>query len=152
MARNTVSGRGKTVATGPTPARRDNGEPSEGPFKGFAEEPNASGPRVGASAVAGSSTGYLATTRLKKAGGSLVMTVPAAARDLLRLTEGQEMMVSVEGAKVIVEPMPAPTPAVHVRRPKYTLEELLADADPQAPLSEEERAWHDTPPAGRETW
>jgi antitoxin ChpS len=95
--------------------------------------------------------GFLAKAKLKKAGGSLVMTVPAAARNLLHLTEGQEMAISVEGSKVIMEPMPT-TMAMRVQRPKYTLDELVAGYDADAPLSEEERAWMDAPPVGREIW
>ena len=95
-------------------------------------------------------TGYLAKTKLKKAGGSLVATMPAAARNLLHLSEGQEMAVTVVGSKVIMEAMPAAAPA-RVRRPKYTLDELLADAKPAA-MSDEEEAWHDAPPVGREIW
>ena len=102
-----------------------------------------SGPMPGA--------GFLAKTRLKKAGGSLVVTMPAAARNLLHLTEGQEMAVSVEGSKVVMEPMPTAKP-LRVRRPKYTLEELVAGMNPDAPLSDEERAWMDAPPVGREIW
>lgn len=79
------------------------------------------------------------------------MTVPAAARNLLHLTEGQEMAVSVEGSKVVFEPMHSHKP-MRVRRPRYTLEELLANANPDAPLSDEEQAWQGTPPVGREIW
>jgi antitoxin ChpS len=98
-----------------------------------------------------SGTGFLAKTRLKKSGGSLVMTVPAPARNLLHLTEGQEMAVSVEGSKVIMEPVPVGRP-VRARRPKYTLDELVAGMNPDVPLTDEERAWMDEPPAGREIW
>jgi len=95
--------------------------------------------------------GYLSRTRLKKAGGSLVMTVPASARNLLNLVEGQEMVVSVEGTKVIAEPVSL-EPPVRVRRPKYTLDDLVAGMDPDTPLTDEEKAWMDAPPAGREVW
>lgn len=44
------------------------------------------------------------TTTIKKAGGSLLMTVPAPARDALHLAEGQEMTVLVEGDRLIYEP------------------------------------------------
>lgn len=93
----------------------------------------------------------LAHTRLKKAGGSLVMTVPAVARSLLQLTEGQEMAVSVEGNRVVLEAVASDRP-MRVRRPKYTLDQLIEGADPAAQLSDEERAWHDAAPMGRETW
>lgn len=105
--------------------------------------PASGGPMPGA--------GFLAKTKLKKAGGSLVMTVPAAARNLLRLTDGQEMAISVEGSRVIVEPMPTARP-MRARRPKYTLDELLAGTISDTTMSDEERAWHDAPPVGREIW
>lgn len=35
-------------------------------------------------------------------------------------------------------------------RTRHTLEELLAQCDPSAPRSEDERAWLDAPPVGRE--
>jgi hypothetical protein len=41
---------------------------------------------------------------------------------------------------------------MRVRRPKYTLGELVADANPDAGLSDEERAWQDQTPMGREGW
>lgn len=95
-------------------------------------------------------SGELARTRLKKAGGSLVVTMPAAARNLLQLQEGQELSISVEGSRVVMEPV-EPSRAPSVRRPKYSLEELVAQTEP-AKLNEDERSWHDAPAAGRETW
>ena len=79
------------------------------------------------------------------------MTVPASARNLLQLVEGQEMSVSVEGTRVVIEPVTAATPT-RVRGPKYALDELVAGMDPDAPLTAEERAWMDEPPVGREIW
>ncbi|MGO4439769.1 AbrB/MazE/SpoVT family DNA-binding domain-containing protein [Rhizobium sp. RAF56] len=96
--------------------------------------------------------GFLATAKLKKAGGSLVMTVPAAARNMLGLTEGQEMAVSVKGTQVIVEPIVPSAKAMRVRQPKYTLDELIAGYDADVPLSDEERRWMDASPTGREVW
>jgi antitoxin ChpS len=95
--------------------------------------------------------GFLATTRLKKAGGSLVMTMPAPARKLLNLTEGQEMAVSVEGTKVIVEAA-STRRVVGARQPKYTLDQLVAGMTPDDARTDEERSWMDAPPAGREIW
>jgi antitoxin ChpS len=80
---------------------------------------------------------------LKKAGGSLTMTVPAAARDALHLAVGMEMSVSVEGQRLVLEPM---KPA----RPKYTIDELIAKCDLSAPYPDEAREWIDAPPVGRE--
>ena len=90
-------------------------------------------------------------TTLKAAGGSLIMTVPANVRKALSLVAGTQMSISVEGAGMVVEVVESNAP-IKVRRPKYTLEELLADCNPDAPMSEEERAWHDAPPVGREIW
>lgn len=94
------------------------------------------------SPVAKGDAGYLGKTKLKKAGGSLVMTVPASARKLLNLEEGQEMAVKVEGDRLVVEA------AVH--RPRYTLDELMAQCDLDAPMSEQEQAWLSDPAVGRE--
>jgi antitoxin ChpS len=89
----------------------------------------------------------LTRTVLKKSGGSLIMTVPAAARKALHLVEGQEMTVAVEGERLVLA---AARPAR--RRPKYTLKQLLAECNPDAPLTEEEKAWLNMPPVGRELW
>ncbi len=35
-------------------------------------------------------------------------------------------------------------------KPSYTLSELIQQCETQAPLSDEDRAWMDTPPVGRE--
>ena len=96
--------------------------------------------------------GFLATSKLKKSGGSLVLTVPAAARNLLGLTEGQEMAISVAGSKVIAEPVATPHKQTKVRRPKYTLDELVQGYNSGAPLSNEERTWMDAEPVGNEVW
>ncbi|MDB5528827.1 MAG: AbrB/MazE/SpoVT family DNA-binding protein [Devosia sp.] len=82
-------------------------------------------------------------TRLKKAGGSLIMTVPARARDALQLTAGQEVTITVVDDTLVLQ---AATPV----RPKYKLDELLAECDFSLPYSEEERAWIDAGPVGRE--
>lgn len=95
---------------------------------------------------------YSTTSKLKRAGGSLVLTVPAAARDMLGLTEGQEMVVSVKGRQVIAEPVSAAAKSVKVRQPKYTLDELLEGYESDVPLSAEEKAWAYAPPVGNEVW
>ena len=42
--------------------------------------------------------------------------------------------------------------APRFRKPKYTLDELVAGMNPDAPLTEEERAWMDAQAGGREVW
>lgn len=51
------------------------------------------------------------------------------------------MGLVVDGGRLIVEPRP---------RPRYTLDGLLAQCDPSAELTQEEREWLDTEPVGRE--
>ncbi len=81
-------------------------------------------------------------TTLKKAGGSLVMTVPASVRDALELSEGQRLSVVVDNGRMVLEPTKP--------RKTYSLDELIAQCDFEQPYSEEERAWLDAPPVGRE--
>ncbi len=81
-------------------------------------------------------------TTLKKAGGSLVMTVPASVRDAMELSEGQRLSVVVDNGKIVLEPA---TP-----RRRFTLDELLEQCDLDRPYSEDERTWLDAPPVGRE--
>ena len=96
----------------------------------------------------------LGKTTLKRAGGSLIATVPAAARNLHGLTEGQSLAVSVEGNRVVMEliPQPAAAKASRVRRPRYTLEDLLEGVQSPTPRTDDESAWSDAEPAGRELW
>jgi len=82
-------------------------------------------------------------TTLKKAGGSVVMTVPASVRHELNLAAGDAVNVTAEKGRVIVEP---------VRRLKPTLEDILLKCNPDAPLSAEEQAWRDDKPVGGEIW
>ena len=89
----------------------------------------------------------LVTTTVKKSGGSLIVTVPAKARDALRLSEGQEMTVAVEDGRLVYE---AKAPAR--QRPRYALTDLLAQCNPKAPRSEEEKSWINREPVGRELW
>jgi antitoxin ChpS len=81
------------------------------------------------------------TTKLRKVGGSVMLAVPPALLDMLHLKSGAEVALSLEHDRLVVAPKP---------RPRYTLEELLAQSDYRQPLTEEERAWIDAPAAGDE--
>jgi antitoxin ChpS len=70
-----------------------------------------------------------------------MLAVPPALLDLLRLRAGARVGVAVRGGRLVVEPQ---------QRPRYTLDELLAQCNPKAGLSEEEREWLHDGPAGRE--
>lgn len=80
------------------------------------------------------------TTNLRKVGGSVMLAVPPAILDLLHLQAGATVAVAVEDGRLIVEP----------KGPRYTLDELLAQCDPSAELSEEDNVWLNTKPTGSE--
>ena len=81
------------------------------------------------------------TTNLRKVGGSIMLAVPPALLNLLRLKAGATVAVNVENGRLIVEPQ---------QRPRYTLEDLLAASDYSQPQPPEEREWVDAPAVGRE--
>jgi len=81
------------------------------------------------------------TTNLRKVGGSVMLAVPPALLDILQLQPGAKVGIAVESGRLIVQPR---------TRPRYTLDELLAQCDPKAQRSKREREWLDSKPAGRE--
>lgn len=81
------------------------------------------------------------TTNLRKVGGSIMLAVPPVILDLLHLGAGATVGLTVDQGRLIVEPTP---------RPHYSLEELLAQCDESAEISEEDRDWLDSQPVGSE--
>ncbi len=81
------------------------------------------------------------TTNLRKVGGSVMLAVPPALLNVLRLGPGAQVGVAVESGRLVVEPQ---------RRPRYTLDELLARCNPKKARTKEEREWLDNKPAGAE--
>jgi antitoxin ChpS len=81
------------------------------------------------------------TTNLRKVGGSVMLAVPPALLDILRLQAGAKVGIAVESGRLVVEPQ---------SRHRYTLDELLAQCDPKAPRTEEEQEWLDSKPVGGE--
>lgn len=80
-------------------------------------------------------------TNLRKVGGSIMLTVPPPLLDLLGLAAGETVGLIVDGGRLIIEPQ---------SKPRYSLEQLLAECDPDAPLTEEDQAWLDIRPTGLE--
>jgi len=80
-------------------------------------------------------------THLRKIGGSVMLAVPPALLDVLQLTVGAKVGLTVDNDRLIVEP------AV---RPRYTMAELLAASDYSRPQPAEEREWVDAPAVGGE--
>jgi antitoxin ChpS len=80
-------------------------------------------------------------TNLRKVGGSVMLAVPPALLEVLRLQPGAKVGIAVLSGRLVVEPHP---------KPRYTLDELLSQCDPKARRRKEEREWLDEKPAGRE--
>uniref|UniRef100_A0A8J4H9F4 Antitoxin n=1 Tax=Acidicaldus sp. TaxID=1872105 RepID=A0A8J4H9F4_9PROT len=81
------------------------------------------------------------TTHLRKVGGSIMLAMPPALLDVLQLRVGAKVGLAVDNGRLVVEPS---------ARPRYTLDELLAQCDPSAALTAEDREWLDAKPIGGE--
>jgi antitoxin ChpS len=75
---------------------------------------------------------------LRKAGGSLVMTVPKAFVDQNGLGEGSQVELHLQGKRMTVE---APT------RPRYKLADLMAEMPERLP---QVKGWEEMPAVGLE--
>ena len=80
-------------------------------------------------------------TNLRKVGGSVMLAVPPALLDILRLRPGAQVGIAIESGRLVVEPQ---------QRPRYTLEELLAQCDPKKARTRQDREWLNNKPAGAE--
>ena len=81
------------------------------------------------------------STNLRKVGGSVMLAVPPALLDILRLQPGAKVGIAIESGRLVVEPQ---------RRRRYSLKELLAQCNPSARRSKTEREWLDSKPVGGE--
>lgn len=81
------------------------------------------------------------TTNLRKVGGSVMLAVPPALLDVLHLTAGAKVGLAVDNGRLVVEPQ---------ARPRYTLDELLAQCDGSAEITAEDWEWLDSKPVGGE--
>jgi antitoxin ChpS len=81
------------------------------------------------------------TTSLRKVGGSVMLAVPPAFLDQLHLHAGATVGLAIDHGCLVVNPSP---------RQRYTLDELLAQCDASADISEEDREWLDARPIGGE--
>jgi antitoxin ChpS len=81
------------------------------------------------------------TTNLRKVGGSIMLAVPPALLDILHLRPGAKVGLAVRSGRLVVEPQ---------QRTRYTLAELLAQCNPKAPRSKQEREWFGDTPVGGE--
>ena len=81
------------------------------------------------------------TTNLRKVGGSIMLAVPPALLEILHLHAGATVGLAVDHGRLVVEP---------TLRPRYSLDELLAQCDASAEVSAEDRVWLDSKPVGSE--
>jgi antitoxin ChpS len=81
------------------------------------------------------------TTKLRKVGGSVMLAIPPALLDILGLRAGVEAGIAVENGRLIVE---------RQQRHRYTLDELLAQCNPKAARTKEDREWTGNGPVGSE--
>jgi len=89
------------------------------------------------------------TTNLRKVGGSVMLAVPPALLSVLQLQPGAKVGIAVQSGRLVVEPHP---------RRRYTLDELLAQCNPEARSSKrgskrasrQQREWLSSKPIGGE--
>ncbi len=70
-----------------------------------------------------------------------MLAVPPAILDLLHLSVGAAVGLTVDRGRLVVEP---------TIRPRYSLDELLARCDATAAVSSEDSQWLSTAPVGNE--
>lgn len=80
---------------------------------------------------------------IKKWGNSTGMVIPGVVVKALNLKTGQSMEAEVKENRLILTP---------VVRKHYTLEELLAQCDSDAPKISEAEVWGTDNPTGNEVW
>ena len=84
----------------------------------------------------------MTTVTLRNLGGSVVLAIPRKILKLINLDAGAQVEMSVQEGKLVVEPK---------RQPHYTLAELLATCtEDNMALTDEDRAWLDANPVGKE--
>ncbi|QEE09241.1 antitoxin [Bartonella kosoyi] len=81
------------------------------------------------------------TTKLRKVGGSVMLSIPPALLDVLHLTENTQVGLAIDNGRLIVKPQSLPN---------YTLEELLAQCNPSDDFADDDMEWFDAKPVGRE--
>jgi antitoxin ChpS len=81
------------------------------------------------------------TSTLRTVGGSVMMAIPKPLLETLGIAANAKLDLTVEDGKLVAIPR---------KRPKYTLEELLAQCDPNAEITDEERMWMNLEPVGKE--
>ena len=80
-------------------------------------------------------------TNLRKVGGSVMMALSPAFLEELGIAAGSIVDVALLEGHLVVKPMP---------KPKYNLADLLAQCDPKAKISKEDKQWLELTSVGNE--
>lgn len=71
-------------------------------------------------------------TYLRRVGGSVMLAIPPALLDISGLRPGAKVGISIERGRLVLQPQP---------RPRYSLDELLAQCNSKKARTREEREW-----------
>nr|WP_230388457.1 AbrB/MazE/SpoVT family DNA-binding domain-containing protein [Pseudomonas putida] len=80
--------------------------------------------------------------KIQQWGNSAAIRLPAAVLKQMRLGVGSTLSLDTVGETMVLKPVRS--------KPKYTLEELMALCDLDAPEPEDMADWNAMPPVGRE--
>ena len=83
----------------------------------------------------------MSTATLRTVGGSVVMAIPKHLLELVRLQAGSQVDIDVQQGRLIVVPQ---------KKKRYKLADLLAQCNPELPITSEEKEWIDFPDFGLE--
>lgn len=81
------------------------------------------------------------TAKLRKVGGSIMLSLPPALLNAMKVGAGASVEIEVEEGCLIIRP--------HTR-PSYSLQELLDQCDETSEASLEDQAWVESGPVGKE--
>ena len=85
------------------------------------------------------------TGTLAQSGDAVLLAIPSGLLAELHMKAGAKVHLIVDCGRLIVEPVVEP-----IVRKTYSLQDLLAQCDPLAPLSSEETVWAGTKATDRE--
>jgi len=83
------------------------------------------------------------SARLRKVGGSVMVAIPPAVLEELKLKPDADVDISTNAGQVIIDPRKK-------ARPRYTLDQLLKEARKAKNTKFKDKAWLNMPRVGRE--
>ena len=81
-------------------------------------------------------------TVLRNFGNSVGLVIPKVVREAMHFQAGQTVSLESSAEGLLIRPGGR----------KYSLDELLAQCNPRAPMPKTLAQWQDMPAVGRETW